>query len=101
MASRTFHVYRSEEGGWVLQRTDHKAVATFEKRQDALDKGRLLAKGLGAGQVVLHYPDGRMRNMYRYRLPKIQRPRVKSQLGTENIARAVAEVVRARLLASA
>lgn len=69
MASRkTYHVTPAPDGGWrVKAEGASRASSTHEKKADALDSAKDLAKNQPLGQVIVHRGDGKIQTEYTYK----------------------------------
>jgi len=68
MASRkTYHVTSDGEGGWrVKAEGASRASSTHEKKADAVEGAKGLAKNQPLGQVVIHGENGKIQTEYTY-----------------------------------
>jgi hypothetical protein len=95
--AKTVHVVPSEKG-WAVKRVgSSKTGAFFSTQKDAVAGARFIVKESTSGQIVIHGKTGRIIAFEVHGLPKIQKPPVKSSLGSRNIERAVSNLVRERL----
>jgi len=62
MAKRTtYHVTKNQGGGWDVKKAGAKrASATTGTKQEAVTRGKELAKGAPLGQIVIHGQDGKI-----------------------------------------
>jgi hypothetical protein len=97
--SRTIHVFH-HQGGWAVRREGSAEGGIFRRRADAVAEARRRMIKSAPAQVVVHTKDGRVASVEVRGLRKIPRSPVKSSLGTENIQRAVFNIVRERLLSA-
>ena len=69
MAKRkVFYVGPSDRGGWnVKKQGAHRASKHFEKKQEAVDYGRQLAKKANLGQLKIQKRNGTFQTEYTYR----------------------------------
>jgi hypothetical protein len=94
MATKTFHVYRSD-GAWTVKK-EGKSAKSFSTQRQAIDAARKTIKREGAGQFVVHGPNGEIRKRESYGMTRIQAPRKKSRIARQ-IALAVGKVVLDRV----
>lgn len=68
MAKRNkYHVVPSGNGDWKVKREGStKASNTYKNKDDAIDRGRNLAKSSGLGQLKIHKSDGTIQREYTY-----------------------------------
>jgi hypothetical protein len=69
----------------------------YPTQKQAIDAAREIVQRSSAGEIVVHGRDGSFRWREIHGLPILQKPRVKSDLGTANIRRAVTAAIRERL----
>ena len=94
--TETIHVFPSG-GGWAVKGAGTgKNGAFFSTQKDAIAHARGIVRKRTSGQIVVHRTNGRIA-VSAHGLPRIQKPSVKSSLGTENIERAVSKLVLDRL----
>ena len=69
MASRkTYHVTSGDDGVWrVKAEGASRASSTHDKKTDAVQSAKDLAKAQPLGQVVIHGQDGKIQTEYTYR----------------------------------
>jgi len=98
MTARTTHIV-PKDNGWVVmkERAPKSYSSVYPTRKQAIDAAREIVQRSSAGEIVVHGRDGSVRWREVIGLPIVQKSRVKSDLGTENIRRAVSEVIRERL----
>jgi Uncharacterized protein conserved in bacteria (DUF2188) len=94
MASKTFHIYRSN-GSWTVKK-EGKAAKTFRTQREAIDATRKMIKKDGSGQFVVYGPNSDIRKHESYGMIKIQRPWKKSPIAKQ-ISRAVGQVLLASI----
>jgi hypothetical protein len=94
---KTIHVVPSGKGWAVRGGGAGKAGAVFATQKDAVVRARVIVRKNASGQIVVHGKNGRITASGVHGLPQIQKPPVKSSLGSKNIQRAVSELVRERL----
>jgi hypothetical protein len=57
------HVVPNPKGGWDVVAPDSDRVSSHRDTQsDAIDRAREIVRNLGGGEVVIHRPDGRIRD---------------------------------------
>ena len=95
--AKTVHVVPSDKGWAVKREGSTKTGACFSTQKDALAGARFIVKKSASGQIVIHGKTGRIVASEVHGLPKIQKPPVKSSLGSKNIEKAVSNLVRERL----
>ena len=62
-----YDVSPSGEGDWkVKRRGTDRADSVFENKQDAVDRGRELAKAQKPGQLVIHKSNGKIQTEHTY-----------------------------------
>jgi hypothetical protein len=94
MASKTFHIYRSN-GSWTVKK-EGKPAKTFPTQREAVAATRKTIKKDGAGQFVVYGPNSDIRKHESYGMVKILPPRKKSPIAKQ-ISRAVGQVVLAHI----
>jgi hypothetical protein len=63
MARNERHVVRDPDGGWNVVKPHHQRISDHTDTQDqATDRAREIVGGIGGGEVVIHRPDGRIRD---------------------------------------
>jgi hypothetical protein len=63
---KRYHVVPSSHGQWAIKRGDtDRSSKTFDKKSDAVDAARTVAKSSG-GELVVHGRDGRIRSADTY-----------------------------------
>jgi hypothetical protein len=63
--ARTVYRVLPHEGSWQLRRDD-AVVSDYERKQDAVDRGRKTARGDQPSQLVVHDRDGRIEHESTY-----------------------------------
>lgn len=64
---RVYHVLPSSDGDWkVKENGSERAVKILERKTDALNLAKELAKNAGLGQVIIHKSDGSIQTEYTY-----------------------------------
>lgn len=69
MAKRSvYHVVPDKNtGDWKLKKQgSDRALKTFDNKQDAIDRGRQIAKYQELGQLKIHKQDGTLQTEYTY-----------------------------------
>jgi hypothetical protein len=94
MATKTFHIYRSN-GSWTVKKEGRPAEA-FPTQREAVEAARKTIKKDGVGQFVVYGPNSDIRKHESYGMTKILRPRKKSPIAKQ-ISRAVGQVMLARI----
>ncbi len=63
-----YHVVPDEDSGnWKLKKQgSDRALKTFEKKQDAINRGKEIAKNQSLGQLKVHKHDGTIQTEYTY-----------------------------------
>lgn len=57
------HVTPHPDGGWQVLRPDAtRAIARTKTQADGIDRARELLRNDGGGELVIHRPDGRIRD---------------------------------------
>lgn len=57
------HVVRDPDGGWnVVKPNSDRASAHADTQDAAVDRARTIVGNSGGGEVVIHRPDGRIRD---------------------------------------
>ena len=60
---RDRHVVPSPDGGWdVVAPNSDRASSHHDTQSDAIDRARDIVHNAGGGEVVIHRPDGRIRD---------------------------------------
>ena len=95
--AKTVHVVPSGRGWAVKGERTSKTGAFFSTQKDAVAGARFIVKKSASGQIVIHGKTGRIYASEVHGLPKIQKPPVKSSLGSKNIEKAVSELAQQRL----
>ena len=69
MPKRTqYHVVKSPRGGWDVKKAGaQRASANVSTKQQAVEKGRELAKNAPLGQLVIHKGDGKIQTEHTYK----------------------------------
>jgi hypothetical protein len=96
MASKTFHIYRSN-GSWTVKK-EGKPAKTFPTQREAVAATRKRIKKDGAGQFVVYGPNSDIRKHESYGMVKILRSPKKSPIAKQ-ISRAVGQILLARIKA--
>lgn len=66
-ARKTYHVTTNDDGGWnVKAENASRASSSHDKKADAIDRAKELAKAQPLGQVVIHGQDGRIQTEHTY-----------------------------------
>ena len=56
---KIYHVTSNPDGGWDVQKEGgQRSSGHFDKKQDAIGRGKELAKGGPLGQIKIHGQDG-------------------------------------------
>jgi hypothetical protein len=98
MPSITTHIIPKDDGWVIINEGSLKRKSiVYSTQKQALAVAVENVQRAPAAQVVVHGRTGSMRRRYVHGLPAVQKSRVKSDLGTENIRRAVSAVIRERL----
>jgi hypothetical protein len=97
MEVMTVHVVPTEKGWSVRSESGAHTDAVFSNQKEALHSAREVVRNLPSGQVAVHGKNGRITTYQVHGLPRIQRPPVKSSLGSRNIEKAVSDLVLERL----
>jgi len=64
---KVYHVVPNSNGGWDVKKEGAKRVsAHLDKKNDAVDRGKELAKSGGQGQIKIHKKDGEFQTEYTY-----------------------------------
>jgi len=95
--NKTIHVVPSGKGWTVRRQGNSKTGPLYATQRDALAEARSLLRKSDSGQVVIHGRGGRLIAAGVHGLPKIQKPPVKSSLGSKNIQRAISQIVLDRI----
>lgn len=68
MAKRSVcHVTPDSKGGWnVKKEGGRRSSGNFDKKTDAIDRGKELAKSGSTGQLKIHKQDGTFQTEYTY-----------------------------------
>ena len=62
MPRKTHHVVPKIDGGWDVKKGGgEKAIKHFDKKQDAVDYGRVVSKNQGS-EFIVHRKDGKIQN---------------------------------------
>jgi len=93
--TETIHVFPLGEGWAVKGAGTGKNGAFFSTQKEAVAHARGIVRRRMSGQIVIHRTNGRIAVSV-HGLPRIQKPPVKSSLGTANIERAVSRLVLER-----
>jgi hypothetical protein len=69
MAKRkVYHVVPNRGGGWdVKKEGGQKASGHFDKKSEAVERGKELAKSGPLGQIKIHKKDGKIQTEHTYR----------------------------------
>jgi len=60
MARKTHHVVPAPQGGWNVKRGGgSRSSAHFDRKQDAIDRGREISRNQGS-ELVIHNQDGKI-----------------------------------------
>lgn len=60
MARKTHHVVPDPQGGWNVKRGGgSRSSAHFDRKQDAIDRGREISRNQGS-ELVIHNQDGKI-----------------------------------------
>jgi hypothetical protein len=95
--AKTVHVVPFGKGWAVKGERASKRGAFFFTQKDAVAGARFIIRKRASGQIVVHGKTGRIHASEVHGLPKIQKPPVKSSLGSKNIEKAVSELAQQRL----
>lgn len=93
MKSKTVHVIL-RDGQWAVAGEGRDSIPVFPTQREAVESAKIIVKGEGAGQVVVHGRDGRVRDLYTYGMPPILDPPGKKSV---RIEKAVDKITLARL----
>jgi len=64
---RVYHVTARPGGGWIVRAEGAtRATSTHATKEEAVARGRELAKSSGLGQLIIHRKDGRIETEYTY-----------------------------------
>ncbi len=64
---KVYHVTSSSGGGWNVKKEGAKrSSGHFDKKTDAVDRGKKLAKSAPLGQLKIHKQDGRIQTEHTY-----------------------------------
>ena len=64
---RTYHVVPNSQGGWYVKaENSSRASSSHEKKTDAVDHAKHLAKNQTLGQIVIHRQDGQIQTEHTY-----------------------------------
>ena len=64
---RVYHVVPGDDGGWdVKKEGGQRASGHFQKKTDAVGRGKELAKKQGPSQIMIHKQDGTFQSEYTY-----------------------------------
>jgi hypothetical protein len=97
MATKTIHVIPDKaKGRWIVKKSGVSVPSVFATRKKATAAAKRLIKGK-TGQVVVLTKNGKIIPAASHGLPKVQRPAVRSKIGSKAIEKAVSAVVKARL----
>lgn len=68
MAKRNvYHVTKNNDGGWDLRKEGgQRSSGNFDTKNQAVDRGRELAKSSGLGQLKIHKQNGQFQTEYTY-----------------------------------
>jgi hypothetical protein len=67
MAKRVTYTVGPDDGRWSLKkRGGSRATGTFDRKEDAVRRGRELAKAQERGQLVIKKQNGRIQTEYTY-----------------------------------
>jgi len=65
---KVVHVVPANENKWAVKREHaHKASSLHDRKDDAIDRAKELAKAAPLGQVKIHKQDGTIQTEYTYR----------------------------------
>lgn len=57
------HVVPDGDGGWLVKKPGaERPSSNHDTQGDAIDRARDIVRNLGGGEVVIHRPDGRIRD---------------------------------------
>jgi uncharacterized protein YdaT len=63
----TYHVTKSQDNGWnVKKEGGQRSSGNFDTKQDAIDRGKELAKSAPLGQIKVHGQDGKIQTEHTY-----------------------------------
>jgi hypothetical protein len=63
----TYHVTKNHDGGWnVKKEGGQRPSGNFDTKQEAIDRGKELAKGAPTGQLKIHGQDGKIQTEHTY-----------------------------------
>ena len=64
---KVYHVTHNPGGGWDVKKEDgERPSGHFDTKDEAIDRGRELAKSGGLGQLKIHKQDGKIQTEYTY-----------------------------------
>ena len=64
---KVYHVTPDSEGGWDVEKEGgQRPSGHFDKKSDAIDRGKELAKSGPLGQIKIHKQDGTIQTEYTY-----------------------------------
>lgn len=67
VARKTYHVLPNEKGGWAVKLAGAKSPSgKFDKKTDAIARGKELAKKPKLGQLIVHKQDGKIQTEFTY-----------------------------------
>ena len=65
---KTYHVTKNPEGGWNVKGAGAKrASGHFDTKQQAVQRGKELAKNAPLGQIKIHGQDGKIQTEHTYK----------------------------------
>lgn len=65
---KVYHVTHNSGNGWKVKREDaSRASDYFDKKSDAVARGKELAKSGGEGQIKIHKKDGTFQTEHTYK----------------------------------
>lgn len=65
---KVYHVTPNSDNGWKVKRErTSRAANYFDKKSDAVERGKELAKSGGEGQIKIHKKDGTFQTEHTYK----------------------------------
>jgi len=63
----TYHVTKNQDGGWDVKKEGaQRASGHFDNKQQAVSRGKELAKGRPIGQIKIHGQNGKIQTEHTY-----------------------------------
>lgn len=66
MPRKTYHVVSGDNGWSVKRQNSQRASSTHNTKQEAIERGRDLARSTSQGQLIIHRRDGKIQTEYTY-----------------------------------